>query len=178
MLRDDGYVKMLDFGLARLAPNAIENPEGEQLARTDPGTMLGTMRYMAPEQTRGETATTATDIFALGVVFYELATGEHPFSAGTVLALLQAIAARRPVPPVTSESRDRTPRIETIILRMLEKEANATAQRIGGRDSPGGIAGCCRRGRYQSSRDCCRAGAEDGRTRKGAGRTARRFGRG
>jgi len=122
MLRDDGYVKMLDFGLARLAPNAIENPEGEQLARTDPGTMLGTMRYMAPEQTRGETATTATDIFALGVVFYELATGEHPFSAGTVLALLQAIAARRPVPPSHLNPEIAAP-IETIILRMLEKEA-------------------------------------------------------
>lgn len=121
MLRDDGYVKMLDFGLARLAPNAVENPEGEQLAGTDPGTMLGTMRYMAPEQTRGETATTATDIFALGVVFYELATGEHPFSAGTVLALLQAIVARRPVPPSHLNPEIAAP-IETLILRMLEKE--------------------------------------------------------
>src|SRR5262245_43886428 len=100
MVREDGYVKVLDFGLARrlptLAPAAEAAPKGPD---TDPGTLMGTVAYMAPEQARGEAAGSASDVFALGIVLYELATGQHPFAEESALAVLQAIAGRRPVPP-------------------------------------------------------------------------------
>jgi serine/threonine protein kinase len=90
ILRSDGYIKILDFGLA-----------------TDPsvevGTLpMGTLRYMSPEQTRGAELTTATDVFSLGIVLYELATGVHPFASGaengnSTLTVAQAIAESNPL---------------------------------------------------------------------------------
>ena len=75
MIRDDGYVKILDFGLARLAPAAAADAEAATLMQqTLPGSVLGTVAYMSPEQARGETAGPPSDIFALGIIFYELAT--------------------------------------------------------------------------------------------------------
>ncbi len=79
MVRDDGYVKVLDFSVACLLPTSpvqavISTGEG-----TPSGTVVGTARYMSPEQARGETAGSPSDIFSLGIVLYELATGQHPF---------------------------------------------------------------------------------------------------
>jgi serine/threonine-protein kinase len=68
MLRPDGYVKLLDFGLARIQPEAIG--AGSTGAITEPGTVLGTVAYMAPEQARGETIAPEADVFSLGVVLY------------------------------------------------------------------------------------------------------------
>ncbi len=121
MVREDGYVKVLDFGLARLSPDLFSNDSGGASALTDPGTMLGTVRYMAPEQTRSETATAASDVFALGVVFYELAAGQHPFSSGSILGLLQAIASSRPLEP-SRFNPELAPAFDTILLKMLEKD--------------------------------------------------------
>src|SRR2546428_268807 len=90
MLRDDGYVKVLDFGLARLASSSATLSEAETLDGTSPGTLLGTLRYMSPEQARGEKAMQPSDIFSLGLVFYELVTGRHPFQAGSPVGILQA----------------------------------------------------------------------------------------
>ena len=77
MVRPDGYVKLLDFGLARqhdvAATLAVTGHE------TDPGMVIGTVAYMAPEQARGETVAPEADIFAFGVVLYEMVTGKHPF---------------------------------------------------------------------------------------------------
>ena len=81
MLRDDGYVKVLDFGVAQLAPHALDT-DAETLQGTLPGTLLGTLKYMSPEQARGSAVSHASDIFALGIVLYELATGRHPFWRG------------------------------------------------------------------------------------------------
>src|SRR5262249_9514589 len=100
MLRDDGYVKVLDFGLARLVPAAADDPAATRLlGQTTPGAVIGTAAYMSPEQARGETVTPASDIFALGIVFYELATGEHPFKAETTIGLLHAINMQAPLSP-------------------------------------------------------------------------------
>ncbi len=124
MLRDDGYVKVLDFGLARLMPAATTDPEAAMLAfNTTPGMLLGTVAYMSPEQARGETVTHATDIFTLGIVFYELATGQHPFKAEATVGYLHAITLQTPPPP-SRFIPDIPAALDALILRMLEKDAS------------------------------------------------------
>ena len=63
--------------------------------------LLGTVRYMSPEQARGSAVSHASDIFALGIVLYELATGRHPFKAETQIGMLHAITAQVPLPPTS-----------------------------------------------------------------------------
>src|SRR5438128_4024501 len=91
MVRDDGYVKVVDFGLARPLPTSVVQAAAAASEVTAPGTLVGTLRYMSPEQGRAETASSASDIFALGIILYELATGHHPFEADSQLAVLHAI---------------------------------------------------------------------------------------
>jgi predicted ATPase len=122
MVRADGYVKVLDFGLARLDGAREHLMEMATLVHTNPGLLLGTVKYMSPEQTRGETVRAATDIFALGIVLYELATGEHPFPAGHLLDFLQAIATQAPFVP-SQLNPALPPMLDALLLRMLEKDA-------------------------------------------------------
>jgi len=98
LVRSDGYVKLLDFGLARLLP-ATKPQSGPTVQDTGANVILGTPRYMSPEQARGESANTASDVFSLGVVLYELATGAHPFEADSTLGQLHAIIARETPSP-------------------------------------------------------------------------------
>src|SRR5262249_7269398 len=72
MVRADGYVKVLDFGLARRLPTLCK-PDSGGRHDTDPGVLMGTAAYMSPEQARGSTADSASDVFSLGIVFYQLA---------------------------------------------------------------------------------------------------------
>jgi predicted ATPase len=97
MLRADGIVKVLDFGLARRLSATHDTVSAGH--KTDPGTRIGTILYMSPEQTRAENVDTATDIFSLGVVLYQLATGHHPFAGDTEFATMYAIATQEAVPP-------------------------------------------------------------------------------
>jgi predicted ATPase len=132
MVRDDGYVKVLDFGLARLMPATANDSDAATLAQqTTPGTLLGTVAYMSPEQARGEQVTHTTDIFALGIVFYELATGQHPFRAETLVGILHSITLQTPIPPARLNP-EIPAALEALILQMLEKEAarRPTAQEI------------------------------------------------
>jgi len=99
MVRDDGYAKVLDFGLARRIPIHGTLAQGTAAEVTEPGTVMGTVRYMSPEQARGETASSASDIFALGIVLYELTVGQHPFPADSQVGVLHAIVAQPPLPP-------------------------------------------------------------------------------
>jgi len=121
MVRDDGYVKVLDFGLARLLPSGVGELAGTGASHTNPGILLGTAHYMSPEQARGEAVTSATDVFSLGIVCYELATGEHPFKADSQIGVLHRILSHAPVPPgrlnpgVSST-------LDALILDMLEKD--------------------------------------------------------
>jgi predicted ATPase/serine/threonine protein kinase len=119
LVRSDGYVKLLDFGLARLLPAAAP-PPGPQSTDTAANVLLGTPRYMSPEQARGESAGTASDVFSLGVVLFELATGAHPFEAASTLAQLHAIIANE-----TPSPRQRLPHLpapfERLLQRMLSK---------------------------------------------------------
>jgi tetratricopeptide (TPR) repeat protein len=125
MAREDGYVKILDFGMARLITATTNAPEVFRLDQnTSPGVLLGTIAYMSPEQARGEAATPATDIFALGIVFYEMTTGRHPFKADTAIDTLHAISSQPPLPP--SRLNPEIPAaLDALILQMLAKDAGA-----------------------------------------------------
>ncbi len=120
MVRADGYVKVLDFGLARRLPrSSLADPSGMDTA---PGTLLGTLHYMSPEQARAEPVGPASDIFALGVVLYELATGVYPFTTGSESDVLEAIQKQTPAPP-----RQRNPKLptalEALVQNMLAKDS-------------------------------------------------------
>src|SRR5262249_27175696 len=98
MVRQDGYVKVLDFGLARRLPTLAAPAPGPG-RDTDPGTVVGRAAYMSPEQARGEPAESASDVFSLGVVLYELLTGRHPFDTGSAFGTLYSIVNAKPVQP-------------------------------------------------------------------------------
>lgn len=119
MLRDDGYVKVLDFGIAQLADmNGGESTEDSRLTR--PGMVVGTMRYMSPEQATAGEVTPASDIFSLGIVLYELAAGRHPFDASSDMAVLSSIILREA--PLASRVNPRLPReLDMLLSRMLSK---------------------------------------------------------
>ncbi|MEO1088387.1 MAG: serine/threonine-protein kinase, partial [Acidobacteriota bacterium] len=118
MITADGLVKILDFGLSKVArPGA----EGSQLTRS--GTILGTLAYLSPEQARGEDVGPATDLWSLGAVLYEMATGQLPFVGANDLSNLFKILHDEPTPPTDCRS-DVTPEQEAIILRALAKDVD------------------------------------------------------
>ncbi|HYP28950.1 MAG TPA: protein kinase [Blastocatellia bacterium] len=128
MVREDGYVKVVDFGVALLTSGPFTGTNeggdaatGRIIAATAPGVILGTLRYMSPEQARGDHVETATDIFSLGIVLYELSTGHHPFAADSQIATLHAIASQPAIPP-SRLNPEIGPSLEALILRMLEKD--------------------------------------------------------
>jgi tetratricopeptide (TPR) repeat protein len=122
MVRPDGYVKVLDFGLARLLPAPAGSGTAPGEGVTDPGTQLGTAQYMSPEQARGEPVDGATDVFSLGLVLYELAAGRHPFRTDAPLATMYAIVNETPLPPRRLNPEIPAP-LEALILQMLEKDS-------------------------------------------------------
>jgi len=131
MVRNDGYVKVLDFGVARLATArvaglSVNEERGYQLlagavADTNPGTIVGTPAYMSPEQAARKSITGAADIFSLGIILYELATGQHPFKRDSQLACLHAIIEEQPITPSLLNP-EIPAALEALILRMLEKD--------------------------------------------------------
>src|SRR5262249_50057324 len=99
MITSDGVVKILDLGLARpIDPESPGLPE-HLCDLTTTNLIVGTPRYMSPEQARGEELTPATDMFCLGLCLFELAAGRHPFAANTAQEVLTAIS-QNPAPPL------------------------------------------------------------------------------
>jgi len=125
MLRRDDYVKVVDFGLAKLTEPQRSLAEtlgaGGDPAATNPGTVLGTLRYMSPEQAQGREVDERSDIFSLGVVLYELLTGSPPFKGDRPAAILDAVVHHTPL-PLTQLRPDLNPKFERILNRMLEKD--------------------------------------------------------
>src|SRR5437773_9315230 len=147
MLRPDGYVKVLDFGIAKLAESAFADPSSVAVLRrveatadgagsmtfaeTNLGSILGTVRYMSPEQACGAQVDKSTDIWSLGVVLYEMVTGQAPFTgdppsqsygaAGTPREVMRSILEKEP-PPLTSYVAHTPAELQQIISKTLRKE--------------------------------------------------------
>ena len=123
----DGHAKILDFGLAKLleAPKQAP-PDGishmETLAKTQAGFVLGTLRYMSPEQARGQAVDHRSDIFSLGIVLYEMVTGQLPFSGASALDTLHAIAFEE-TRPMTALRPNLPPSLQRVVTRCLRKRA-------------------------------------------------------
>ncbi len=124
MISDAGGVKVLDFGLAKqLAPP--DDPGGgppDGCETTLSGDILGTPAYMSPEQSTGDAVDARSDVFALGVVLYELVTGARPFAGGNRAELFLAIGGDEPAPPSAANPRV-GPAFDAIVLRCLRKVA-------------------------------------------------------
>jgi TolB-like protein/Flp pilus assembly protein TadD len=131
-LTRDGRVKILDFGLARL--DTVTPPQGPTLsldsAGTEPGVVLGTVGYMAPEQVRGEPAGPPADIFALGCLLYEMLTGRKAFRRDTAAETMTAIL-KEPAPKLEPPGADMSSELEGIVGRCLEKNPAERFQSAG-----------------------------------------------
>jgi Tol biopolymer transport system component len=122
-LTQDGRVKILDFGLAKLAPAGpvgADGPTVTLLEETTPGQVMGTVGYMAPEQVRGLAADARTDIFALGVILYEMLTGHRAFRKPTSAETMSAILNEDP-PPISQLAASTPPGLQRVIHRCLAK---------------------------------------------------------
>ncbi len=127
---DRGQAKLLDFGLAKVTPDRRQRTgtgegfdavtvESDQVTR--PGTAVGTVAYMSPEQARGEELDARTDLFSLGTVLYEIATGQAAFTGPTTAVIFDVILNRPPVPPVYLNP-GLPPKLQEIISNALEKD--------------------------------------------------------
>jgi serine/threonine protein kinase/Flp pilus assembly protein TadD len=122
-----GDAKILDFGLATLRPtegpgslSAMTTATSEELL-TRPGKAVGTLAYMSPEQVRGEELDLQSDIFSLGLVLYEMATGRHAFTGNTTGVLADGILNRAPI-PASRVNPDLPPKLDEIVNKALEKD--------------------------------------------------------
>jgi serine/threonine-protein kinase len=123
--------KVLDFGLAKLVSSSIADASSEEATAveqlTSPGTTMGTISYMSPEQARGEELDPRTDLFSFGAVLYEMATGRRAFFGTTTALIHDAILNRAPLAPASVDTLV-APELESIIFKALEKSRNLRYQ--------------------------------------------------
>jgi len=115
----DQRVKVIDFGLARLT--RTDPDDSTQSALSDSGSVLGTVAYMSPEQTRGSRVDARSDLFALGTLLYELVTGRNPFDAPTYSAIVYHVCSLDP-PPLARYASGVPDELERIVRKLLEKD--------------------------------------------------------
>jgi serine/threonine protein kinase len=129
MVTRDGYAKILDFGIAKLLEDQVEEAKKETsqdlsrtktLMQTMAGTIMGTVAYMSPEQARGQPVSQASDVFSLGIVIYEMISGELPFKGDSPLDTMHSIAFDE-ARPVTVVRKNLPPELNRIITRCLRK---------------------------------------------------------
>ena len=121
----DGRVKILDFGLAKLTPPKLAGGASSEVATqkaiTGPGTVMGTVGYMSPEQVRGQVADHRSDIFSLGAILYEMLRGRRAFTGDSAIEVMNAILKEEPEELTETESKI-NPALERIVHRCLEKK--------------------------------------------------------
>lgn len=123
-ITNDGRVKILDFGLAKLSAETFNGESQTEVAtrkvKTDPGTVMGTIGYMSPEQLRGQNADARSDIFSFGAVFYEMLSGTRAFYRNSTAETISAILKEDP-PDLSTTNKMVSPLLERVINRCLEK---------------------------------------------------------
>jgi len=120
-LTNTGLVKVLDFGVAKLAPGIRAGDAALDDPLTVAGDIFGTAVYMSPEQARGEELDPRTDLFSLGVVLYQMGTGQRPFAGANAVTTLEAVMNQKPVSPLKLNP-NLPPELEGILGRAMEKE--------------------------------------------------------
>src|SRR2546423_7192080 len=131
MLRPDGYVKVLDFGLAKLGERDDAPPglSAFSVIDTHPGMVMGTVNYMSPEQARGLAVDARSDVFSLGAVLYEMLSGRPPFDGETASHVLVGILEKEPL-PLADYWPDVPPELQRIVSKTLQKDREERYQSI------------------------------------------------
>src|SRR5687767_2641991 len=133
MVREDGLVKVLDFGLAKSTESKGAEIDTEAATRaqvnTNPGMIIGTVAYMSPEQARGKPVDARTDVWSLGVVLYEMSAGRPPFGGETKTDVIVAIAKSDPL-PIARFAPTMPAEFEWIVMKALRKDVDERYQTV------------------------------------------------